>query len=75
MQRAMEILRISDLQPTPSPQGVTWWEIDGVRYEWRQNAPYLRITCGQEMPTIVPLDTPTKAAAKRAVFKDLFPSR
>lgn len=70
-QRAMEIGKIGDLEPIHSPSGMTWWEVDGVRYEWRQGAPYLRITCGAEVPTIVPLDAPTKAAAKRAVFQDI----
>lgn len=70
-QRAMEIRKIGDLEPVHSPAGVTWWEVDDVRYEWRQDAPYIRITAGREMPEIQPLESPTKAAAKRAVFKDI----
>lgn len=70
-QRAMEIHRISDLEEAHAPAGYVWWEVDGWRYEWKKGAPYIRVIAGREMQEIKPLESPTKAAAKRAVFRDI----
>lgn len=75
MQYAMDIKRISDLQEEHAPTGFSWWTVDGARYEWRQGAPYVRVRCGDMPDEILPLDTPTKAAAKRAIYRDVWPGR
>lgn len=75
MQYALDIKRISDLEEEHAPAGVSWWNVEGTRYEWRQGAPYVRASCGDESAEILPLDTPTKAAAKRAIFRDVWPGR
>ena len=76
MQYALDIKRISDLEEEHAPAGVSWWNVEGTWYEWRQGAPYVRASCGEGVPDdILPLDTPTKAAAKRAIFRDVWPDR
>lgn len=71
MQYALDVQKISDLDEEHAPAGVSWWNVEGTRYEWRQGSPYVRAICGDEPVDILPLDTPTKAAAKRAIFRDL----
>lgn len=80
MQMAMDVHKISDLEEQPAPNGCSWWCVDGIWYEWRKGSPTLRITTRSPGPggvpdEIVSLDSPTKAAAKRAVFRDVWPDR
>ena len=80
MQYAMDIKKIGDLIEQPAPPGQAWWCIDGTWYEWRQASPTVRATSrrpglGAVPDEILPLDTPTKAAAKRVVYRHIWPDR
>jgi len=80
MQYAMDIRKISDLCEQGAPAGQSWWCVEGTWYEWRQGSPTVRATSRRPGPgavpdEILPLDTPTKAAAKRAIFRHVWPGR
>lgn len=70
-QYARDVLKITDLKEvTGSTPDRSIWIVDGWRYVYSKGSSIVRASAGS-IAWELTLDSPTKAAAKRAVFSDL----
>ena len=70
-QYARDVHKISDLKEVAgSTPDRAVWIVDGWRYAYTKGSSVVRASAGS-IAWELTLDTPTKAAAKRAIFSDI----